>query len=268
MLTAYVPPPPLSDFVELFWLAQGYAQPHARERLLPQGTVELIINLGGATSQIYRGADGRPESFRGPLVSGPHSGFFAIDTAQALSVLGVHFRPGGAFPFFRPPAGELHDAHVALDALWGPAAGELHERVLAAPTPRAKFRVLEQALLAQAARPLRRRPAVAFAVRELQRGRSVGQVCEQVGLSARHFIAAFRDEVGLTPKLFSRVQRFQQVVRRLGAGARVEWAAVALGCGYYDQAHFIHDFRAFCGLSPTAYLARRPEHLNHVPLPD
>src|SRR5947209_8737679 len=120
MLATYVPPPPLSDFVELFWLSEGYVQPHARERLLPQGTVELIINLGGETSRVYRGADGRPESFRGPLVSGPHSGFFAIDTAQALSVLGVHFRPGGAFPFFRPPAGELHDAHVALDVLWGP----------------------------------------------------------------------------------------------------------------------------------------------------
>jgi AraC-like DNA-binding protein len=268
MLATYVPPPPLSDFVELFWLAEGYRQPHAKERLLPQGTVELIVKLRDETSRIYRGADGRPESFRGPLVCGPHSGFFAIDTAQASSALGVHFRPGGAFPFFRPPLGELHDAHVSLDALWGPAAAELHERALEAPTPRAKFRALEQALLARAARPLQRHPAVAFALRELRRGRSVGQVCGQVGLSARHFIDAFRDEVGLTPKLFARVQRFQQVVRRLGAGGPVEWAAVALDCGYYDQAHFIHDFRAFSGLSPTAYLARRTGHLNHVPLPD
>lgn len=268
MLATYVPPPPLSDFVELFWLSEGYAQPHSRERLLPQGTVELIINLGDERNRVYRGAECIPASFRGPLVCGPHSGFFAIDTDHALSVLGVHFRPGGAFPFFRPPAGELHDAHVALDALWGPAAAELYERVLEAPTPQAKMRTLEQALLARLARPLRRRQAVAFAVRELQRGQSVAQVRQQVGLSARHFIDAFRDEVGLTPKLFGRVQRFQQVVRRLGAGGRVEWAALALDCGYYDQAHFIHDFRAFCGLSPTDYLARRIAHLNHVPLPD
>ena len=78
----------------------------------------------------------------------------------------------------------------------------------------------------------------------------------------------FTEEVGLTPKLFCRVRRFQEVLRLVAGPARVEWANVALACGYYDQAHFIHDFRAFCGLSPTAYLARRTEHLNHVPLPD
>jgi AraC-like DNA-binding protein len=265
---SYVPPPPLSAFVELFWLSEGYAQPHARERLLPQGTVELIVNLRAETSQVYRGEDDRPQGFRGPLVCGPHSGFFAIDTAREMSVLGVHFRPGGAFPFFRPPAGELHDAHVPLDAMWGPAAAELHERVLAAPTPHARFRALEQVLLAQAAHPLQRHPAVAFALRQFGRGLGVRQVGEQLGLSPRRFIDAFRDEVGLTPKLFCRVQRFQQVVRLLGAGRPVEWTAVALGCGYYDQAHFIHDFRAFSGFNPTAYLARRTEHLNHVPLPD
>jgi AraC-like DNA-binding protein len=91
-------------------------------------------------------------------------------------------------------------------------------------------------------------------------------VTAQVGLSARRFIDVFGGEVGLTPKLFCRVRRFQKVLRGVAHGRRADWAAVAADCGYFDQAHFIHDFRAFSGLSPTAYLTQRTEHLNHVPI--
>ena len=91
---------------------------------------------------------------------------------------------------------------------------------------------------------------------------------ERIGLSPRRFIQVFREEVGLTPKLFCRIRRFQEVLGLIGRGQHVEWAEVALACGYFDQAHFIHDFRAFSGLNPKAYLAHRGEHLNHVPLCD
>jgi AraC-like DNA-binding protein len=72
--------------------------------------------------------------------------------------------------------------------------------------------------------------------------------------------------VGLAPKVFCRVRRFQRVLRMLHKTTQVDWADVALECGYYDQAHFIHDFQSFCGLTPSAYLAAATPHLNHVPL--
>ena len=96
--------------------------------------------------------------------------------------------------------------------------------------------------------------------------RTILEVTDRVGLSPRWFIQVFREEVGLTPKLFCRVRRFQEVVRLIENREQVEWAEVALGAGYFDQAHFIRDFRAFSGLTPTAYLAQRGERLNHVPL--
>ena len=253
----HVPSPPLSEFVELLWLFDGYAPGHARERLLPMGTVELVVNL----------REDQPD-FSDPIVAGPRSEYSVLDTAHAASVIGVHFKPGGAFPFLGLPAGELHNLEVSLDALWGARAGEMRERILAAPTPEAKFAILERALLT-AARSLARHPAVAFALREFRSvppARSVAEVTSAIGLSPKRFIDRFRDEVGLTPKLFCRVQRFQQVVRRVHRAREVDWADVALSCGYFDQAHFIHDFKAFSGLNPTAYLALRTEHLNHVPL--
>jgi AraC-like DNA-binding protein len=268
----YTPHPPLADFVNVFWLYQGSVLPHAKERLLPTGTVELVINLREDTLRIYDPQDhDQFQRFPGSLVCGPHSEFFVIDTASQDLILGVHFKPGGAFPFFNLPADELHNMHVSLDTLWGGEAGYLRERLLAAATPEAKFSTLEQVLLAQAARPLARHPAVALLLKELQNGsyaRPIGNIIEQIGLSRRRFIQLFRAEVGLTPKLFGRVQRFQEVLHRIGSGQPLDWTDTALSCGYFDQAHFIHDFQAFSGLNPTAYLVQRSEHLNHVPLYD
>lgn len=271
-LRYHVPAPPLDRFVALLWLAEGPVPAHARERVLPTGTTELVISLREGTQRVFDGHDNaRYESHGGAVVSGAQTEYFLIDTAQQAAVIGVHFHPGGAFPFFGPPAGELSGQHVALDALWGARAAELRERLIEAPTVREKFRILEETLLARARRPLERHPAVAFALDRFERvphAHSIASVAKRAGLSQRRFIARFRDEVGLAPKRYCRVVRFQEAIRQANNGRRVEWAHVAQACGYYDQAHLIADFRAFCGLRPTEYAEQRGEHLNHVPLAD
>jgi AraC-like DNA-binding protein len=116
---------------------------------------------------------------------------------------------------------------------------------------------------------LERHPAVALALAEFDRGApTVGQVMDRIGLSRRRIIQVFTEQVGLTPKLYCRIQRFQQALRRVHRRKTVDWVQVALDCGYYDQAHFVHDFQAFSGLNPSAYLQQQGDHLNHVPLVD
>lgn len=267
----YTPPAPLNRFVDVIWTLESAARPHQRERLLPDGSVELVVNLHQERIPVYDGENlNRCRTFRGSVVCGPPSQFFAIDTASQFNVAGVHFKPGGAHPFLKLPSGELHNVRVGLDALWGQAAaGEVRERLLEAQTPRAKVRVLEEALLAQAGGPLGRHPAVAFALNEFHCApemQKIAEVTERLGLSPRRFIEVFRNEVGLTPKLFCRVRRFQRVLRLISAGRAVDWAETAVTCGYFDQAHFIHDFRAFSGINPSSYLADHTEHFNHVPI--
>lgn len=266
----YIPRPPLSDFVELLWWYDDQELPHARERLLPSGTAELVIDLRNETMGVYEtNRSDLLQTFRGSLVCGPHSEYFVIDTAAPSSVIGVHFKPGGASPFLGLPAAELHNLHVSLDTLWGRTAVDLREQLLEVPTAEQKFCVLERVLLAQVSYSLERHPAVKFALSEFHgvgHTRKVADVTEQIGLSARRFIQVFHEAVGLTPKLYCRVQRFQEVLRTLRTHDNVDWTNVALACGYFDQAHFIHDFRAFSGFSPSTYLIRRGEHLNHVPL--
>jgi AraC-like DNA-binding protein len=266
----YKPPAPLDRFVHVIWCLEQAPTPHPRERLLPDGSVELVINLHDERVPVYSRENlDRCEVFRGSVVCGPHSQFFAIDTATELNVAGVHFKPGGAYPFLKLPSGELHNLHVGLDSLWGGAAGEMRERLLAAATPEAKVRVIERALLAAAGGAPARHPAVAFALNafhEATETQKIGEVTEQIGLSPRRFIEVFRKEVGLSPKLFCRVRRFQKVLRMISAGRALDWAEIALTCGYFDQPHFVHDFRAFSGINPSSYLADHIEHLNHVPI--
>jgi len=129
------------------------------------------------------------------------------------------------------------------------------------------FQVLENWLIQAATRPLEHRPAVSFALKEFQRDPAFikcGEMAERVGFSQRRFIQIFRDEVGLTPKLFCRVQRFLEVIKAIGTRETVDWLDLALACGYFDQAHFIHEFQEFSSLTPNKYLELRTEHFRHV----
>jgi AraC-like DNA-binding protein len=271
MYRARVPDPPLSQFVELLWLVHGPRPPHAKERVLPTGALQLIINLAHDEIRVYDPAEmDRSRRFPGSLVAGAGSRFGVIDAAIHTSAIGVAFKPGGAFPFLGVPARDLRDADTPLETLWGAGAGELRDRLLYSGTPAARFGLLQRALLAHARSPLERRPEVALALGEFGRdpgGATVEEVAARAGLSHRRFIEVFADEVGLTPKVYRRVRRFQRALRTTEGSQPVDWPDVALECGYYDQAHLARDFRAFAGLSPTAYLTQRGDQRNHVPLP-
>src|SRR5262245_48317086 len=110
---SYRPSSPLASFIEDFWLYADYTPSHLKERILPTGTVELVLNLRDNELRIYdRVRPGACERFSGAIVSGPYDRFFVIDTAEEASLLGVHFKPGGAFPFFDRPISELVNMHV------------------------------------------------------------------------------------------------------------------------------------------------------------
>ncbi|MGB7622919.1 MAG: helix-turn-helix domain-containing protein [Terriglobia bacterium] len=269
-LHTYIPRAPLSHFVKSMWLSQGDHAPHRRERVLPNGTMQLLISLREKTLRVYvREKIHQFQTFPASVVVGMHSEYSVIDTAPQASMIGVAFKPGGASPFFKCPANEFQEAHVPLESLWGTGAGELRDRLLEAQTPAEKFRIFEQFLMHRAVRPLDLHPAVTYALSEFQgvaHVKPISQVVNQMGFSARRFIQVFNESVGLTPKLFCRILRFQEVLRFLSGGQEIDLPEIALNCGYFDQAHFIHDFRGFSGLSPTDYLTHRSEHVNHVPL--
>jgi AraC-like DNA-binding protein len=231
----YKPKPPLSKFVDNFWLCEGYEAEHKSERILPTGTLELVINLGQNKLLFYDAE--RPENcsrFSGAVVSGAHGRGFAPDTSEEAFIIGVHFKPGGAFPFLGVPAGDLADTHIDLETLWGPSAGRLRERLCEATTSAERFQLFQEALLSRLCHGVEQHYAVSAALEMFgknQAGPTVREAAKYLGLSQRRFIQVFKAEVGMTPKLFSRIQRFQQTRTFIQQNPSPNWAALALDLG-------------------------------------
>ena len=265
----YKPAPPLGDFVDSLWLF-GDAPSHTRERIVPSGTLEIVFNLHEDEIRIYDPVQlDVCRRFSGVVVSGAYQSFFVIDTQEHASTMGVHFRPGGAFPFLGSRANELADRHVDLEALWGSDVRRLRERLCAASDTLQRFQLLEQELISHLFRPMAHRCAVKYALNCFDQGVvSIREITSELGLSDRRFIEVFAAEVGMTPKLFGRVQRFQRALRLARTSAALNWADLAQDCRYFDQSHLIRDFQAFSGFAPADYLRHllRQVKDNHVAL--
>src|SRR5262249_31606422 len=137
--STYIPRSPLANFVDFFWYYEGLEFPHERDRVLPDGSMQLIINLDEDRLRIYEAADtGTFETTDGSLVCGARSEFTVID-ASHRSIIGVAFKPGGAFPFFRLPASQLRNRVAPLAEFWNSGASLLREQLLEAVTPEARF---------------------------------------------------------------------------------------------------------------------------------
>jgi AraC-like DNA-binding protein len=247
---------PLSGFVSEFWYWRGYSLPRVTETILPWGTVELVINLSSSRLQ-------------DSVVAGPQSQVFVVDRVSEHELVGIHFKPGGAYPFLSIPYFDLHNRIICIGDVWKATSAEhVITSLLQARSIDEKLSRLEEWLIEIATRPLRHHAAVVHALHAFEtmpNAYSSAAIAEQAGLSQRRFIQLFRDEVGLSPKLFCRIRRFHDTIAEIGRQDDVDWLGIAETNGYFDQAHFNHEFREFCGLTPSQYLKLRiKENLGHV----
>jgi AraC-like DNA-binding protein len=259
------PGPPLDQLVDFLWAADAYVGEAPRERVLPTGSQALIVNLGDRPVQVFTGEDAREATaVTGAVVCGARQHPLVIGTTIGATV-GIHFKPGCARGFFDVPADAIAERAVSLEALWGAPARSLHDRLLATPTPRERIRVLEQLLLERARDSLEPCAALrasldAFEEPDLA---SVAEVNRRTGMSPKRLLALFREHIGLSPKAFWRVRRFRAALHDLGRGA-LRGARLASEHGYFDQAHFLREFRALAGSNPREYLAARVAGTDHV----
>ncbi len=264
----YNPAPPLAGLVSCLWYSEGFEGGHKQERLLPNGESGIVFDLREAPIQIYNADNVTISSTFEPAVfCGARTDCFVIDTSAQQRVAGIQFEPGGAFPFLGIPANEVARATYSLEDVWPSDARRMRERLLTARSVGEMFAVLEHELAARLVKQQKvLHGGVIAATKQLARGVRVRDVADQIGLSSRWLNDLFEMQTGLTPKAFQRVRRFQRALLKLHKGWEAEWTSLALDCGYYDQAHFIHDFRAFSGMTPGEYVAVATPHLNHVPL--
>ena len=276
LFRSYKPGERLSEFVENYWVYRGFESPRLKERIFPSGTFELVFNLRDNEMRIYKGARDECERYSGGILSGPHAEPFVTDTSLEACVMGVHFKPGGAFPFLGPSADDFRDNHAGVDAVWGRAASEIRERLCETPSLTRRYRLLEKFLLSRLFHAAQHHGAVTMALASLDRAQSqmTRELARDANLSEKRFIDVFRCEVGLNPRLFTRIRRFQRVLARAHAPGALDWAQIALSHGYFDQSHLIRDFVEFSGFGPSEYVHQLDDlrscgvhcKFNHLPL--
>ncbi len=265
------PVAPLAGFVRALWYSHAPDLPHGRERMLPGGCVQVILNL--ARDFLLDCPEGTPALRRPPsLLVGARSVYEIVDNSDMAELIGVVFEPGGFAQFVREPVDRFSNLTIGLEDVWGSQVRTLRDRLRALPDPEAKLQLLEAFLFQQSATHLvRNAPVQALVQFSVSRFgiapgmTTVREVARATGLSERRFSQVFRERVGLSPKVWCRVQRFQRAVHQLHAGRDLPWADLALDCGFYDQSHFANEFRAFSGIDATTYSARRTQWPNHVP---
>jgi AraC-like DNA-binding protein len=232
---------------------------------LPRGAATVIIDLSARQRVDFYTADGHTRLDVPPaFIAGPGSSSYVTHIDPAQTAMTIHFRPAGALPFLGIPLSDLENSCLGLADVWGNDGTALHERLIDAPSPATRVALLEDFLLSRM-RP--RRPAVAAVLDAVERHPSmrVSEALELTGLSPKRLIALFRAEVGLAPKAYLRVRRLQAALRHLDADA-VRGADIAHDLGYFDQAHFVREFRSFTTMTPTQYAQRRMWLPGHVGL--
>lgn len=259
---AYKPSLPLSPHVEMIWRIESTGAQSSRVRVCPDGAMALVIHLNKPETSFF--IDGERHRVSVPLLAGPYSRSFHVDPAEMKAVIGVRFRPGAARMFFPIAAQELHNVDIALNEILPADADRLLNEVCCVHTEDAQFAAVENYLKQKLREAAPTHPAVCYGVAQLSRGglRRIQQIQLETGLSHTRFIQLFREHVGLTPKLFCRVRRFRALVDHIEKCVPVNWAELAIDCGYFDQAHLIRDFRAFAGITPLEYsqtIATGPE---------
>ncbi|MBA8883408.1 helix-turn-helix domain-containing protein [Dokdonella fugitiva] len=262
-----VPPPPLHPSVQRLWDWRVEPGELRFERILPQPGSSLIVNLLEDETRVYAD-DGvqRCERLAGVAYSGQFTRSFVIDTHEQVAVMGVAFAPGGARALLREDMGVLGNRHLGLDDLLGSAAGLLRERLLHEDDAQGRLAVLGRWLLRRCTGATLH-PAVCQALAVIGRAPSlplVDRLAADCGISTRRLAALFQQQVGVGTKRYLRLQRFRRVVDGVQRHGVVDWASVAADCGFHDQPHLAREFRAFSGMTPTAYVARRGSYVNHV----
>ena len=226
----YAPEVRLAPFVKCLWTLRGTDDDPRAERILPDGSFEVIFHLG---DPFVQSGSAQPAA----MLMGEIRRTVVIRPSTRADVLGIRFRPGGASGFFKVPMRELCGVVAPLDDV---------VRGVSAPIFDSRDRVAAaQALLVKRATAPDRIVSRAVTIIERRRGDvRIGKLASDIGTTERTLERLFDKHVGVSPKTFARIVRLQATLRGEDAG-------------YYDDAHRLHEFRELAGVSRTEFIRER-----------
>ena len=262
---------PFSEYVESIFHFKGFTPDHSIERVVPTGHVFVIFELDGMQRNTFDNETLEPNGrFRKAWVSGIHRNYISISAHQDSEMFVMQFKAYGAYPFLQLPMDQLADRVVPASDILDGQLEVLREDIATAPTSAEKFSVAERWLESrdhQKSAP----PVSVVAVAKLlqqQPASKLNEIVNSYDGTQKHLISQFKKFVGLTPKQYQRVLRFNDVFTQMQNDQFLSWSDLAHHCGYSDQSHFIREFKHFSGFNPESFLKQEfdEEPANFFPL--
>lgn len=264
----YIPSFPLSQFVENFIYYKGYDPEHNFERFLPDGNAYLVIDLTESPKAIYDNFTLKEiQHCRKVWFSGIRTKFITIPSGRENEMFVITFQKGRCYPFVDIPMNELTDYTVDGELVLSTEILNMRDALLGITLPQQRFLHAEEYLVRTFSKKLILNPVIEFSINRIIQSPdqlSINFLTSKVGYSQKHFIKLFKDYVGLSPKSFLKVIRFQKAIQEIETTQKANWARIAIECGFFDQAHFINDFKAFSGYTPNEYLQTKTSYANYV----
>lgn len=255
----------LSQYIQCYWILEGKSEQiyGNAERVLPDGCIELIINFKEPFKQITanNNFEIQPQAF----VVGQIKNYKLLKPSSDFSMLGIRFKPTGAYNFFNFPLIELTSQTVDAEFIWGKAIKELNEKMLHSNTFQ-KINLLERFLIKKIHVSKENNEDLQALLEFIKKRNSIFTVYKlsaKLELSKRQVERNFNKYIGLSPKAFLKIKRLQNVFKRLQQNNQIDWMTLSYISGYYDQSHFINDFKDFCGMNPSEYLSSNEQLVDY-----
>jgi len=259
-----VPAPPLQDYIRCYNLRQFDTKGEEMRKAIPAVPgMFLSFWLSAAPVHLVTGDKITPVNVRERQLLGMQSGYIGhLAFSGRYQLLGIEFKGGGFHRIFGLPAREITDELLEGDAVLGSRMGQLQEQFQAAGSYQelkelADSFFLDALFKNQTAGDLRI-DKVLHHISDAKAPIDIEWLAEQANMSLRSFEQKFTEQVGLTPKLYSRILRFNHALALKIAMPEKKWTTIAHTCGYYDQMHFIKDFKTFAGSTPNIFLRQLP----------
>ena len=261
----YLPHPALAPYVRYYWTLAIDDVSTTKERVTPTGCMQLVFHRGERMQFVSREGM-QPRSF----ICGQSTGFTDVATTGRLSMLVVVFQPYGAKAFFSLAMDELKGEDISVHDLGDRLLTELEDRIMNIEDDRIAIELIESFLikwlyLIKEYNLKRILPAIRMINKENEV--SIATLSETSCLSYKQFNRIFSEYVGVNPKEFARIVRFQRALYTLQMNPSMDFTTLALECGYYDQSHLIKDFKTFSGYTPSEYLAVCTPYSDYFSLP-
>lgn len=249
----FPPHPLLAPYVECYWKADADKPPFRdTESLIPDCTIELMFNFGDDYAQVKNGIK---ETVKGSHIIGIRKQALHISQTSHQHVFSIRFRPGGSYPFFRIPVHLFANGFWNIRELLGRELQELEEQLHDAEDVE-RAQLADRFLLARLRLQDDDYRFTAACARWLLKnpGLPVAEACRMFGTHYKKLERKFNQVIGLTPSELLKIQRFNKAILTMYSCRFSSLTEVAYACGFYDQSHFIREFRQLSGHSPRQFL--------------